>query len=91
MYAVKTLSTRERLRRAPNPPKRKPGTPKVHIDNLMRSYLKRLVAAAMPDYEQVRGQNLRLRELLKRVQMECAAGDEGDLAPVLEDIRKEIG
>lgn len=83
-------STRERLRRAPKPPKRKPGTPKVHLDNLMRGYLKRLVAVAMPDYQTMVAQHARRSALLEEVLKECAAGDEGDITLVLPKIRAEL-
>lgn len=83
-------STRERLRRAPKPPKRKPGTPTVHLSNLMRAYLKRLVATAMPDYENVQRRNVVRSELLNQVLIECAAGDEGNLESLLPKIRAEL-
>jgi hypothetical protein len=78
------------VRRKAKPPRWRPGTPKVHLDNLMRAYLKRTVADAMPDYHEVVRQNRAFRELLVSVQQECASGDEGDLVPVLEKIRAEL-
>jgi hypothetical protein len=77
-------------RRKAKPPRWRPGTPKVHLDNLMRAYLKRTVADAMPDYHAVVAQIETFRGLLQAVLVECAAGDEGDLAPVLRKIRSEL-
>lgn len=60
---------------------------KIHLDNLMRARLRKMVDAAMPEYNAVQERNIRLEKLLLRVLALPAGSIPADLA---EDISRAV-